>query len=146
MDPESAEWTKLEYECNCIACGKEDDPPKLYKCNKCDGPRFHDKCLPDACGVCQWCSNDRTYVFSAVQVGKARLFIEDLEFADPLDPGRKMRSLNLLEFHERSVPQELVSSPTKVPVESGVAEPPKSPSHSGETTSGGQPVPLDEQR
>jgi hypothetical protein len=81
--------------------------------------------------------------FSADQVRKARLFIEGRDFQkDPDDPCRKERALNLLEFHEKLVPPEAVSSPTKVPVESGVTEPPDSPPHSGQTTLDGQGAPL----
>jgi len=62
------EFDKYLWECLCVFCGKDDDPPKLHKCDKCDGPRFHNLFLSrmirkDACGVCQWCSDYRTYGF-----------------------------------------------------------------------------------
>jgi len=75
--------------------------------------------------------------FSADQVRKACLVVEGLVFADPEDPTRKVRTLNLLEFYEKTAPPEVASSPTKVSVESGVAEQPESPHHSGKTTSEG---------
>lgn len=136
-------WFDYEYECACVECGKyesEDGKPTLHKCKHHDDcPRFHDFCVKDACGACQWCASTPTHSFSAKAVDKARCFAESLKEGD-----RKTRALSFVEYHEKSVPPEAVPSPTKISVESG-GDSPVSPPHSDKTTSGGQPAPLDAQ-
>ena len=98
----------------------------LFTCDRCDGPRHHISCRnkqaqadmsPSGNGpVCQWCSENFEYVFTADRVRMARIFVEGIGFHDdPENPDRKERAFNLLEFHEKSVPPEAVSSPKKFP-------------------------------
>jgi hypothetical protein len=149
---DTREWLAYLWEAACVVCGDEDEKGKLHKCDKCDGPRFHDCCVSVVeKGECQWCCPIPSYVFSAEAVKKARVYAEGLQEGD-----RKLRALSHLEHHEKSVPPrsangklhhhklEAVSSLTKVSVESRV-DPSGSSSHSDKTTSVGQHDALDAQ-
>ena len=64
------EFDKYVWECLCLFCEEDHDPPVLFKCVKCDGPRFHHMCVSKKLKhfrdwECQWCSEYREYVFSA---------------------------------------------------------------------------------
>jgi hypothetical protein len=99
----------------CIVCDNKKDLPEPNSCVFAQGcPNFHDICVSECCGTCQWCRpSPDSFIFPGEMIEQFETYLSVLEDTDTLLSKASFDiQYELIQFHNnRAVPPTAHTSP-----------------------------------